>query len=47
MEEGFWRMELSGCGRAWVRVRRERLRMRDIVGHWWWNMLSLMNYVRW
>jgi len=35
-------MELLGCGRAWVRVRRERLRMRDIVGQWWCNVLSLM-----
>jgi hypothetical protein len=32
MEEGFWRLELLGWGRAWVRVRRERLRRRDIVG---------------
>jgi hypothetical protein len=32
MEEVCWRMELLGCGRAWVRVRRERLRRRDIVG---------------
>jgi len=32
MEEVFWRTELLGWGRAWVRARRERLRMRDIVG---------------